>query len=336
MSKKKITIEAKLAEKRAEAQLLKKKYGEALAVITERNSEIKSLLALKKKFSPSAILPKSSVSSEAVAFIVASDWHIEEVVKPSTVSGLNEFNPRIAKERSDLFFLNSVKLLDNMKRDIEIKTVVLCLLGDFISGNIHEELVEVAAERPTHAILTAQSLLAGGIEHFLKNTEFDFIVVCKVGNHSRITSQSRHGTETGNSLEYLMYHSLAQKFENERRIKFLIEDGYHTYLNVFDRVFRIHHGHGIRYMGGVGGLSIPLNKAIAQWNKGVRADYDIMAHWHTFSDFGNAIVNGSLIGHSSYSIAIKANYEKPKQIFFLLDRKRDKTIVCPIIVENGR
>ena len=37
-----------------------------------------------------------------IPLILLSDWHIEEKVDPSTVSGLNEFNPDIAKSRGML------------------------------------------------------------------------------------------------------------------------------------------------------------------------------------------------------------------------------------------
>ncbi len=50
---------------------------------------------------------KKSGEGESTAVIVASDWHIEEMVDPATVSGLNEFNPCIARERAEKFSLGS-------------------------------------------------------------------------------------------------------------------------------------------------------------------------------------------------------------------------------------
>jgi hypothetical protein len=332
--KNRLNLEVKLSEKNAEVRSLKSRLDAALAVIRRNEKEMKTLLALKKGSAQNGKIIRATkgLSSEAVAFVVASDWHIEEKIKPGSVNNLNEFNSCIATKRAKTFFVNTVKLLKIFKRDIRINTVVLALLGDFISGNIHEEIVEVAEEQPMHAILKAQSLLMSGIDYLLEKTRFNFIVVCKVGNHSRITPETRHATETGNSLEYPMYRTLALHYASNKRIRFVVEDSYHTYLKVFDKVVRFHHGHGIRYAGGVGGLTIPLNKAIAQWNKARRADLDVLGHWHSFKDYGNAIVNGSLIGYAPYSIAIKADFEQPKQAFFLLDKKRGKTVVAPIVV----
>ena len=137
-----------------------------------------------------------------------------------------------------------------------------------------------------------------------------------------------------------MYHSLASHFKNEERVTFRIAEGYHSFINCYGYNLRFHHGHNTRYLGGVGGLTIPLNKAIAQWNSGVPsrlvADMDIQGHYHTFLDtgMGGFICNGSLIGYNAFAKSIKARYERPSQTFFVIDKKRGKTFVCPILLDE--
>jgi len=87
-------------------------------------------------------------SDERAAFILASDWHVEERVRADTIHGLNEFNIEIARQRAINFFSNSVELLKRESVDV----VVLALLGDFISGYIHEELEEGNNMSPTQAL----------------------------------------------------------------------------------------------------------------------------------------------------------------------------------------
>jgi hypothetical protein len=94
------------------------------------------------------------------------------------------------------------------------------------------------------------------------------------------------------------------------------------------------HGHNIRFAGGVGGVYIPINKAINQWNKLRHAYLDILGHFHTFRDGGNFIVNGSLCGYNAFAISIKADFEEPRQCFMLIDKKRGKTIVAPILLNE--
>jgi len=151
-----------------------------------------------------------------------------------------------------------------------------------------------------------------------------------------MTAKTRVSTEAGNSLERLMYHSLAVMFRDEPRVQFIISDGYHAYVKVFEFPIRFHHGHSVKYYGGVGGITIPLNKAVAQWNRGRSAYLDVLGHYHTLLDGGIWIANGSLIGYNAYALSIKASPEPPRQVFFLIDRDVGKTVVCPIILDRDR
>jgi hypothetical protein len=301
-------------------------------LLDEEEDVRRKVLEARQNVSFYEIKPKSPKGgSEAVAVAVASDWHVEETVDPKTVNGLNRYNLEISKECGEHYFRTVCRLLDIFSRDIKIDTLVLALLGDLISNDIHEELLEINALKPMEACIYAQNLIGSGIQYLLKNTKVNLVLPCHSGNHARTTYRVRPATEKGHSLEYFMYHTLAHRFQGEKRVKFLISDGYNSYLDVFNYTVRFHHGHGVRYQGGVGGLYIPMNKAIAQWDKAHRADISVCGHWHTLKDGGNFIVNGSMIGYNAYALSVvKADFEQPRQAFFLIDRDRGKTVVAPI------
>jgi len=168
----------------------------------------------------------------------------------------------------------------------------------------------------------------------LKNSAYDLVIPCHSGNHARTTEETYIGSEYGHSLEYFMYKNLEKFFVGEKRVQFNVVKGYHSYQQVYDTTIRFHHGHWIRYSGGVGGIFIPANKAIAQWNKAKPATLDCFAHFHQLKDGGNFISNGSVIGYNPFAINIKADYEPPRQAFFVIDSKRGKTFTCPIRVEG--
>lgn len=287
-----------------------------------------------KEISSYEIKPKVlSGKSEAVAVVVASDWHLEETVKPETVSGLNEFNLTIADRRIKQFWQSTLRVIGILNKDIEIKTCVLALLGDFISGSIHDELMEGNSLLPMDAIIKAQEHIVSGIEFLLKNSELNLVIPCHSGNHARVTKKQRHATESGNSLEYFMYHNLALHFKGNKRVQFVVSPGYHSYIDVLGYTIRFHHGHDIKYGGGIGGIFIPAFKAISQWNKGRPAYLDVFGHFHSRKDGGNFVCNGSIIGYSAFALSIKADFEKPSQLLFLIDKKRGKTLTAPIILE---
>lgn len=321
-----------VAHKRKETNN-ERKRSEILGEEVEKlRAEKNAWLQLDKTPKPRPIKPiHSTGTSEATYFTIASDWHIEERVHPEEVNYLNEYSFEIAKQRAEKFFQRGLRLYRMFAQDVKIDNWVLPLIGDFITSNIHEEFLETTDLAPAEAIWEAQNLIMAGIDFLLNNTRVHLTIPCKSGNHGRITKDQRHATEEGNSLESFMYHNLARLYEKEPRVDFILSDGYHIYLDVYGKTIRIHHGHAMRYGGGVGGLYIPVNKSIAQWNKGKVADLDVFGHFHQFKYGGNFIANGSMVGYNSYALSIKAEYERPQQASFLFDKKRGVSILAPIL-----
>jgi len=312
---------------------LKSKYKEALKTIERLNTEKDSIASIKDTVKTYTIrTPKSSDDSEATAVWLASDWHTDEYVDGGTVNGLNHYTAEVAQDRVNKFFTSGLKLTNILAQDVKIETIVLALLGDFYTGHIHTDFMELTDTEPIHAVIRVQNMIASGIEYILKNSKYNLVIPCHSGNHARTTEQTRFATENGHSLEFYMYNFLADHFKHEKRVTFLISTGQMSYIDIYHLKVRFMHGHTIRYGGGVGGIYIPVNKAIAQWDKACRADLTCFGHFHQQRDGGNFLCNGSLIGYSSFALSIKADYEKPKQTLFLLDSKRGKTCVWPIIV----
>ena len=284
------------------------------------------------------IAPKvASGTSESALVLPWSDWHIEETVLPEQVSNKNEYNLEIMEARFRKLLHGTLAWWKITSRDTTIKTIVLALLGDFITGSIHEDLAEGNSLAPADAIYKAYSLIVSGIKFILENTPKDvqLVIPCHSGNHGRMTKDQRIATESGNSLEYFMYLMLQDYFESQKRITFIVQPGYHSYVRFFEGAYeiRFHHGHQMSYGGGVGGLTIPVNKSISQWNKARMVNLDVFGHFHTRFDGGNFVSNGSMIGYSAYAVSIKASYEKPAQQLFLVNREYgEKTAVMPIFL----
>jgi len=344
--RKKLNIKSVKKEITADDIVLKEREGKEkrdsrkeVKILSERLESLEQENAVLKEHNAQTlktytISPNKGNESEATAFIIGSDWHIEERVRAEEVNGVNEYNLETSKERADKFFANARRLVSIARKDSKVERVVLALLGDMITNNIHDELKEIALLSPALAILRCEEYIVSGINHLLEDKETkELVVVCTTGNHGRITKERRHATEQGNSLEHIMYHAIASNFKDNSRVKFVINEAYHTYLDVYEATIRFHHGHNIGYGGGIGGMTIPINKKISKWNQLRKADLDVMGHFHQLFDGGNFIVNGSLIGYNAYALAIGASPEKPQQSFFLWVMGRGKTMVCPIWVD---
>jgi hypothetical protein len=309
-------------------------YKIALRKVADLEREKDALVAIRASAKTVEIKPSKHTASEATALWLASDWHVGEKVTFGQTNGINEYTPTISQARGEAFFHNGLKLTKLQGQGVTIKTVVLALLGDFITGHLHLDAVENNYLPPVEETIYAQNIIIAGIEYVLKNSAYNLIVPCHSGNHGRTTKFSHFGSENGHSLEYFMYQSIANYFRNEKRITFIIPEGSHSYVNVYGRNIRFLHGHDVKFNGGSGGITIPLNKAISQWDKARPAFLTCLGHFHQKFDGGNFLVNGSLIGYNSFALSIKASAEKPVQTFALIDKDHGKTIVAPILVDT--
>jgi hypothetical protein len=346
VSKKKVTDgqlqEVIAAERKArlaseQNSATERKYKLAQKELDRLAAEVEALTAVsqyKPKHYHINPRPKKG-THQATPFMVLSDWHVEEKVDPRTIGGKNKYNLQIAKARAEKVFQNGLKLIQESANQTTVKDIAMFLIGDFITGNIHEENVENALLGPIPATHYAQDLLESGLNFLLANTPYNITCYCKVGNHSRITKKVRASTEADNSLETAMFVGMARNYRDNPRIKFCIEPSYYSITTIQGVRVRYHHGHAISYGGGVGGLHIPLRKAVKSWNETERADYDIMGHYHSFLEHSTYkyMINGSLIGYNAYAERVKAVLEPPVQGYGLFHSSYGVTSTLPIFAE---
>jgi hypothetical protein len=217
----------------------------------------------------------------------------------------------------------------------DIRDAVLWLGGDLMSGHIHDELKETTDKTPLETLLWLRPRLIAGIDLLLEDKKIERLLVpCSYGNHGRNTLKPYRAKGAAHSYEWVLYQLLAAHYESEPRVKFLADESSHQYVRVYDWDLHFHHGDETNYQGGTGGITIPLNKAVAQWNIAKRCHFHNFGHWHQYIDTGDITVNGSVIGYNSYAMSIKARPEVPQQAFYLLDSKRGKTAKCPIWVRE--
>jgi hypothetical protein len=265
-------------------------------------------------------------SGNGTAVVLASDWHVDELVPKHKVNGLNEYNPEIAKARALKFFELVVRFIRVDRQETHIKNLVLWLGGDFFtSSEMHDAS---CAFPPVIACMYAQDLLTSGIKYILKEEpDLNIHIVGSVGNHSRLSGSSKpvnQAIEQELSLEWMMYHAMRTQFKEEKRITWQLDNSYHSYVKVYGKTLRFNHGHlGWRYSDGMGGIHGPAWKTISQrWDKQIKADLTCFGHYHTYTPAAWArayTANGSLIGVSPYSMQF--GFEPPMQAYFLVHDK---------------
>lgn len=297
-------------------------------------ARILEMEAAKRHAKFTKLLSKPGAKSSPI--VVLNDWHSEEKVDPDTVGGLNKFNLEIAAKRIRHVFQKIPILLDSLGPFFGglNEQLILALLGDMITGYIHPELRESNYLSPGEALLFVQDQLCEGIDFLLREKVAKTLLLpCVDGNHGRTTEKMRVSTRHENSNEWLLYHQLAKLYRHEPRIAFKIDKDIHNIVPVQGRKVRFQHGDAISYQGGVGGISIPVNKAIAAWNISERVDLDVFAHWHQSIQTEWWVCCNCLIGPTAYARKIKAAFSKPAQTLIVMSKEHGKVLAMNIHCE---
>ncbi len=333
------TTELSVEKANRSAALWQSKYKRVVAHAVNIEGRLDALLNIQSlKPKKQKLVVGNRRKGRGVAVIVpAADWHIEERIFSAGTNGKNKFDITEAERRVKQFYQKTLRLIEHQNGLAPVIELWHPLLGDLLTGHIHEELMETNELSPNEACYFLQQMICAGIDLWLRETKLPIFVPTCCGNHGRTTTKKQIKTGWKNSFEWLIYMTMATKYKDNPRVIWMVGEGYHNIQEIMGRKVRFHHGDGMRYQGGVGGLSIPVNKSIAQWNKIDTVDLDVFGHFHTFHwNYSDWVSCGSLCGYNEYALSIKANFQHPTQAFIVMDSDYGVTSVQPIFLTSSQ
>lgn len=327
--------EAEKTLEQRKTKIFERQVSELKEALVNKQDEVEALQSiLDIKNATSNIKPyeikleHEPTSKDTVSISLFSDWHCDEVVEAESVMFKNEYNKDVAKKRAENYFINLVKLITHHQKNYRIKRHVLALLGDNIGGYIHEELRQTNSMSPLEAIAFAKTILFSCLEFLDKHLDVDIIdVVGIVGNHPRTTEKLPYNNLTQTSYEYFLYKDLEEmcKLKGMTKFNFIIPKASMAILSIFGKNYAFVHGNGFKFLGGIGGLYIPLLKYYARLNATFNIERLFFGHYHTTIDIKQAVGNGSLKGYDSFAMGKALDFEVPQQSLVLLNEKRGFT-----------
>jgi hypothetical protein len=275
-------------------------------------------------------------TSPGVPTLFASDWHWAEVVDPSQVGGVNEYNIAIAHQRARKLITGAIDLLMNHIASPTYPGIVFPLGGDMVTGNIHEELIATNEFEIMPAVLDIFGVLTWCITT-LADTFGKVFIPCVSGNHGRDTHKIRMKGRNFTSFDWLIYCFLAKRFEDDSRITFHIPNGSDALYRVYHHRYLLTHGDQFRGGDGMIGALGPLirgdhRKRGRQAQIGAAYDTMLVGHWHQYVSLERLIVNGSLKGYDEYAMQSNFGFEKPRQALWLTHPEQGITFAMPVNV----
>lgn len=330
-----INLQVELRKTRQEMRDLQLEKERLLGHVSSLQEQLDTALEIRD------IEPQSQIThtatgdrSAAVPILMCTDWHCGAVVKPETVNHLNEYNVDIFHERAEALFRNALRVVNMLRSTCDVRQMVVFLGGDLIDNWLHPEQIQLQELSPTQQLIECEKAVVQGLDYLVRHGDLERIVVpCCYGNHGRTTPKMQADNAHATSYEWLMYQSLRRHFRHQDSIEWCISDGNVLYLDVLARKLRFTHGDAIRYGGGVGGISVPLQKWLYRQDVGIRADHTFMGHFHTLTHGPNWTVNGSLIGPTAYGLKLGFAPERPQQGMRVIDSERGFTINAPILTD---
>ncbi|MDE1943548.1 MAG: hypothetical protein KGI47_10470 [Betaproteobacteria bacterium] len=288
---------------------------------------------------PSWLLPaKAPKGSPGVPTLLASDWHWGEIVDPSQINGVNEYNLEIAHRRARRLIETTISLLKHHMVNPDYPGIVFALGGDMVSGDIHEELMATNEVEIMPVVLDLFGVLCWCIETLVDHFGRAF-VPCVGGNHGRNTHKIRAKGRNHTSFDWLLYCFLAKRFEGDKRVTFQIPNGSDASFAVYGHRYLLTHGDQFRGGDGVIGALGPIirgdhRKRTRQSQIGSEYDTMLLGHWHQLIQLRRLIVNGSLVGYNEYAYINNFPYEPPQQALWLTHPERGITFSMPVQVEG--
>jgi hypothetical protein len=308
-----------------------------LAEAQKRITELEEALARFSVIKPEDMrtpkwlkMPKGKRRHHATPVLMLSDLHLDEVVDKYEMDGANEYDRAIAEARLEQIVYGVVKLLRRFISGVEIDGLFLAMLGDIVTGIIHDELARTNEAPVPDTIVHWVPLIASAIKFLADELDVPIHVACVDGNHDRLFKQVPAKQRATSSLAWVIYNWLADSLRDDPRITFGLTTSAEQIVPVYDTKLLLSHGDSFRSAGGVGGLYPSLLKWLLRRHDYYSSvshgfDYALIGHWHQPLWGQDFVVNGSLKGYDEYAKQGGFKFNVPSQQLFVVTPERGMT-----------
>lgn len=248
---------------------LRREIRELNATVDALEEDVATLEALRPTPPPPKPMPAVKGAKRAkgaklpAAFVaLASDWHTCEIVTERQTGGRNKHDQAIGTERAWRWAKGLVRMCQDEQARADVQTLVLWWGGDMlVNDGLHYKSERSCDLSPPDEARFIRDLLAQIITYVRAELDVPRIVIpTSWGNHDRSTAKMIPGHAGDYSHMQPVYRDLAAWFARDPSIEFRIAEAEWQAVDVHGYGLLFHHGHAVRYGGGVGGLAVPLGR----------------------------------------------------------------------------
>lgn len=337
-------------EMKKEQSRLRQERDQAINELQKQEEELSSLrkaldtvqrLEQSDLQPPNWLLPRERQRAQASTLVaMLSDLHLDEVVLPEEVDGLNAYNRNIAEIRLRAWTVNTIKMARAHLAGLRYDGFVLLLGGDIFSGDIHEELSETNEDTMIGSLLFWSEQIATAVG--MLADEFKKVHIAAVaGNHGRTTRKPRAKLRARTNYDWLLAKMLERHFATDKRITFQIPESSDCLVSIYGRGHLLTHGDQAHGGSGIGGIYPPimrLRARKAQRYLAVDWSFDTLwlGHWHQYLPSPSLIINGSMKGYDEYAYINNFQHEQPQQALAVVTSHRGIILQAPVFCADRK
>lgn len=286
-------------------------------------------------------LRKGTAEQEHEMLLLMSDAHYPEVVEPEEAMGL-AYGPEIARKRIQHIVDRTIRLKDLQASAYPIKKLTIGVLGDMLSGDIHEEL-EVSNARVAVEATTEMGYILYDVGRLLGSAFETVEMVIIPGNHPRLTKKPR-AKKRYNNFEYLMGQiTLALAKDTPNFMVKIPKDIVYTH-RIFDWKIGFTHGDGSK-AASFAGIPFYGLRQRSNANQAMRSRLGLdrlhmlcMGHFHQelYWNEGDCVVyvNASIKGGDEFGIVSRSSAPEPTQALLTFHPERGWVNTARISLEH--
>ena len=235
-----IKLDKKVATFKAESTYWKKLYEQAIKQTAKQELLEETIADLAPVFKTVKI-PQPTKETRAekaqVAIAPLSDTHIGDRVEGDQMIGLNSYDMDIFNRRLYGWANQIVQLVELRRNYAPINELVIPMLGDMISGDIHDELARTNIDNCMGQMIRGANLIGQALM-FLASHFNEIRVPCVVGNHGRMTRKPPM-KDKYMDWDYMLYQWVAAFCRDQKNIKFDIPRSFITSFDVHNRTLNM-------------------------------------------------------------------------------------------------
>ena len=331
-----IKLDKKVATHKSEADFYKKLYEKVIKDAAKKELIVDTINDLAPSFDPVPLVqyvsPKGKFVGTNPQTMIAplTDTHIGEEVHSEQMLDINNYDFTLFNRRL-WGWAQQVLNLANYRRNItQLDDLIVPMLGDMISGDIHEELARSNITNCMQQMIRGANLIAQALM-FLAPHFKTVRVPCVVGNHGRMTRKPPM-KDKYMDWDYMLYQWVATFCKNQKNMTFEIPKSYLHIFSIYNNNILIMHGDSISGAGSTMSITKAITnlRGVMQYKtnvgeeksgvkvKEIKFDCAMIGHFHRKDEIdigtGELHICGTMKGPDEFALQRLHTATKPKQL----------------------